>query len=151
MATYCLLAFWLVERFNWCSTHCFTAVDASFSKCNSTFTRFETLLRASNTIKLELYYETARKLRHEPWNNWKIPKVTVISMRKDVLFLHIHEGEQASKNTDNLRSTSPENNTATALTWSTNYRKPDEYKSRKQHFSGTNMKHKLRKTWRVQV
>ena len=41
LATYCLLAFWLVEDSNWYATHCFKVVSwlslLDVSKCNSTF------------------------------------------------------------------------------------------------------------------
>ena len=158
MATYCLLAFWLVDRFNWCTSHCFPAVGAISLRCNSIFPRLETLLRASNIAKLELYFETARKLRHEPWNNFKRSKshsysceTTFYSYTYMKAYRQVKNTENLSstsqintitaapkwrENTENLTSTSLENNITTALTWSQKYGKPDEYKSRKQHHSG---------------
>ena len=50
-------------------------------------------------------------------------------MRNGVLFLHIHEGIQISQ-----------------------YRKPDENKSRKKHYGGRPQQEaRIGKTWRVQV
>ena len=54
-------------------------------------------------------------------------------MRKDVLFLHIHEGLQASKKYGKLVEHKSNKHHYSGANMKKKYGKPDEYKSRKQH------------------
>ena len=119
MATYCLLAFWLVESLNWNSTHCSRTFDGVFSKvltCNSTFSRVKTLFRAFG--KVELYFEKSSKLYLE--TNEKYWKSHSYSLQTAFYSYTFTKAYKQVKNTANLTRTSLENNITAALIWSTN-------------------------------
>ena len=119
MATYCLLAFWLVESLNWNSTHCSRTFDAVLSKaltCNSTFPRVKTLFRAFG--KVELYFEKSSKLYLE--TNEKYWKSHSYSLQTAFYSYTSTKAYKQVKNTENLTRTSLENNITAALIWSTN-------------------------------
>ena len=119
MATYCLLAFWLVESLNWNSTHCSRTFDGVFSKvltCNSTFSRVKTLFRAFG--KVELYFEKSSKLYLE--TNEKYWKSHSYSLQTAFYSYTSTKAYKQVKNTANLTRTSLENNITAALIWSTN-------------------------------
>ena len=117
MATYCLLAFWLVEGSIGIAPHCFEAnfaVSSKFQSVTRSFLGVETLFRASNSSY------TLKRQEKCTMSNFKLQEITLVLVVNGVLFLHIYEGVQTSRKYGNLTSTSLENNITAALTGSEN-------------------------------
>ena len=166
MATYCLLAFLMVESFNWNSTHCSKTLDAVFSNFQRITRPFRELTLLRSLAKLELYFETSSKLHLETnekyWKShsyslqtafysytsmtaYKQVKNTENLMRKS-LENNITAPLIGSTNTETLTSTtSLENNIAAALKWRNNHRKPASKSLKKQHYGDANWEKMLTK------
>ena len=115
MATYRLRAYWLVESFNWNSTHCFKVHSVVFSK-------FQRVTRSFK--ELEHYLELQ-------------PRVTLWNVKKTAQW-----ALKQFQNTENHTRTRGKRRFIPTHLWrrtnKSKIRKPDEYKSRKQHYGVAN-------------
>ena len=145
MATYCLLALRLVKRSNCYAIHCFKSLGAVCSSVTRILQELKlylelqlsenssyTLKRRVNCTMGKIQFKNTRSHTHIHTNMAFIPT-------------HPWRRTSKSKNTENLTSTSLENNITAALTGSKNT----------ENRTSTNLENNItaaiRKTWRVQA
>ena len=123
MATYCLLAFWLVESPSWYSTHCFKIHRAVYSM-------FQSATRPLQELKLDWELQLSGKsmstLKRRA--NCTISLETITKYWKS----HSYSCEPAFY----------------SCTSSWKYGKPNEYKSRNERYGGANKGQMLTKVYR---